>query len=129
MNSSIATTKAIVSKLETELETLKSQFALEKTENDELLEKVCCDYEESEIVFREKLQIVQSRLDKSARILDEVVDKRFKTRESKQREMKDIEEMISATRLNIQKVNEETDIILNRIEREIEAQITHLLIV
>jgi hypothetical protein len=57
-----------------------------------------------------------------------MVDKRFKVRDRKMQEIKDLEEMISVTKLNIQKVHENTDLVLQRIEKQIETKLMSVLI-
>jgi len=128
MDRSIAETKDIISNLENDFILLKERFDRGKLETDSYLEKLCRDYEESQSLFREKFENLQVRLNKSTRILDDLVDTRFKVRERKMQEIKDLEDMISVTKLNIQKVHEHTDLVLQRIEKQIETKLMSVLI-
>ena len=128
MSKFISTTRDIVCKLQTEYDTLVNLVSSEQIANDAYLEKLCRDHEESENVFHEKFQTLEVRLNKSKKVLDDLVEKRFRLRESKLKEIEDIEKLICIARINTQKINEDTDIILRRIERAIETQLTNLLI-
>ena len=128
MNKFIDRTREIVTNLESESVSLRHRMNVEKAENDAYLEKLSREYEEAQSVFREKCEVLETRLYKSTKVLDELVAKRFELRESKMKEIADLEKVISMTRLNTKRVNDDADMILQRIEREIQTRITDLLI-
>ena len=128
MNKFVDRTREIVSNLESESVSLRHRMNVEKAENDAYLEKLSREYEEAQSVFREKCEVLETRLYKSTKVLDELVAKRFELRESKMKEIADLEKVVSITRLNTKRVNDDADMILQRIEREIKTRITDLLI-
>ena len=128
MTKSIATTTEVIRTLEADMVSLDDAFSREKTQMEDILEKLCREHEEAERHFRDKTHNLEVRLNKSRSILDELVNRRFAMRDQKMRYIKDLEDQISNTRLNIQKVNRDTELILERIAKEINTRILSVLI-
>ena len=127
MCNSIRNTAANVETLNVQQSTLQSTIPLEQAEKDALLEKICRETEEDEVQFREKTRSIEVRLDKSRKVLDEHVERRFRLRNTRMQQIKELEDAIVETRLNIDKIKFESTHTLERIRRLIKVKLTDYL--
>ena len=127
MSNSIRNTAANVETLNVQQSTLHSTILREQAEKDALLEKICRETEEDEVQFREKTRSIEVRLDKSRKVLDEHVERRFRLRNTRMQQIKELEDAIVETRLNIDKIKLESKHTLERIRRLIEVKLTDYL--
>jgi hypothetical protein len=116
-----------VETLQNQRSTLEADIQRSQIEKEACLDKMCHDYEEDELHFREKVRSLEVRVDKSLKILYELVDRRFQSRNFRMQQIKELEESIVETRLNIDKIKLEGKHTLGRIHKLIDDKLIHYL--